>query len=44
MEKINNLKVIKNNLHKLNFINFVERTKGVKPGIGSLDNENEQGP
>lgn len=23
MDKINNLKIIKNNLHKLNFINFV---------------------
>jgi hypothetical protein len=36
MEKINNLKIIKNNLHKLNFINFVERTKGVRKIIGSI--------
>lgn len=38
MEKINNLKIIKNNLRKLNFINFVERTKGIKNVIGSLEN------
>ena len=39
MQKINNLKIIKNNLHKLNFINFVERTKGLRRVIGSLDGE-----
>lgn len=36
MEKINNLKLLKNNLHKFNFVNFMERTKKLRNALGKI--------